>query len=285
MAKYILGVNGWDTRSHDTSATIIKCENGEIKVLAAAEEERFSRIKHAYDSLPVNAVQFCLNEAGITSEELYAVALSWDMPCLYDYRGLKLDFSENDFLSKLFGKMPRKKPKFNFVNHHLSHALSAYSPSGFQESNVMVIDGQGETESLSIWNISNNGVKKLASSGIHASLGYFYESLTEFIGFRGNQAGKTMGLAPYGNNSYFNTLRSLFDIEDLCLNVEHTRGIEYGKTVANYLPIDEQEQLRTLWFKKFRDLLKLSPNDNTKKYSFRSFPKVYRDIAASGQGA
>lgn len=282
--QYILGINGWAVRSHDTSAVLIRCAAGKTEIIAAAEEERFTRIKHAYGTVPHNAVRFCLEEGEISPEDISIVALSWDMPKIYRDRHIHFEFDEQDFLNSLFASKLRKHPKLQFVGHHLSHALSAFSPSGFDSAAVLVIDGQGETESTSIWKADENGITQISVSGISASLGYFYEALTEYVGFRDNQAGKTMGLAPYGDNQqFFYALEKLFSIEDLLVRVPSFGKMELGKQTTPYIPIDEQEQVRAFWLKRFGEIMRTGPNNSSKKYSFREFPKPYLNLASSGQ--
>ncbi|MBU1205140.1 MAG: hypothetical protein KKE93_04490 [Nanoarchaeota archaeon] len=282
--QYILGINGWDIRSHDTSAALIKSSTSGIEIIAAAEEERFIRKKHAYDTLPYKAVEFCLEQGKISLEDISTVALSWNMPKLYRDRNLPFKFEKNYFLSKLFNKRLRKFPKLEFIDHHLCHALSAFSPSGFDSAAVLVVDGQGEYESTSLWKADGNNLEQIAVSGIDASLGYFYESLTEFVGFRSDQAGKTMGLAPYGNKQKFlEALDRFFLFEGPIIRINSDSDVVLGKPMKDYLPIDEQEQVREFWFQKFNEITGLSPNDSSRKYSFRTFPENYLDLAASGQ--
>lgn len=281
--QYILGINGWAVRSHDASATLIKCSDNNVEIIAAAEEERFTRKLHAYDSLPINAVKFCLEQGKILPEELSTVALSWNMPLQYAKRNINFEFEKKDFLNRLFNQNIRKMPNFEFVNHHLAHALSTYSPSGFDSAAILVIDGQGESSSTTVWSANKNVIDKLDDSKIQSSLGYFYEALTEFIGFRSDQAGKTMGLAPYGNSEeFFKPLKSLFSVDDTVIDIRKNVKIEYGKLLNNVY-LDEQEQLRTFWFEEFKRITGLNPNDKNKKYSFRHFPEEYLNLAASGQ--
>lgn len=282
--KYILGINGWDIRSHDTSSVLIKGNVNGIDIIAAAEEERFIRKKHAYGTLPYKAVEFCLEQGQITPEDISTVALSWDMPKLYNDRNIKFEFDRNNFLNRLFGKKLRRFPNLEFVNHHLCHALSAFSPSGYESAGVLVIDGQGENESTSIWKANENTLDQINISGISSSLGYFYEALSEFVGFRSNQAGKTMGLAPYGNKQRFlEELENVFQLEELTIKIPSYNGVILGKQLEDYLPLDEQKQLKDFWFQKFNEITDLEPNDSSKKYSFRTFQQDYLDLAASGQ--
>lgn len=280
--QYILGINGWDVRSHDASASLIKCSPNGVEIIAAAEEERFSRKKHAYDTLPIEATRFCLEYAGISPEDISTIAFSWDMPLLYKFHGLDENIDTEVLMNKLFGQHLRSYPHLEFINHHLSHALSAYGPSGFQSSAILIIDGQGELESTTLWKAKGNRLELISSSDISASLGYFYEALSGFVGFDFNQAGKTMGLAPYGDKYRFlEELRSLFRVEDLIVKVPQLE-LNIDKDDADG-SIDEQEPVRNFWLERFMEITGLKPNERSSNYSFRSFPKAYLDFAASGQ--
>jgi len=285
--ELILGINGWQVRGHDASAALIKCKtDGLVEIVAAAEEERFLGVKHAYDTLPLQAVQFCLDFAGIKAEDLSAVAVPFEYPKIYETRGLKFDVSDPELRKSFSPNLAQSnKPEIFYVNHHIAHALSAFTPSMSDSSLVMVVDGQGEFESSTIWVVGNKGkqIQKIATSDIGSSLGYFYEALTEFAGFQPNEPGKTMGLAPYGNSEkYREAIEKLFCI-DRCVIKVNGHEVKFGLVVGDYLPIDEQHQVRSFWLQKFSEITGMAPNDNSRKYSFREFPRKYVDLAASGQ--
>ncbi len=286
--EFILGINGWSVRGHDASAALIKCKtDGLVEIIAATEEERFSGVKHAYDTLPLHSVQFCLDSAGIKAEDLSVVAVPFEYPKIYETRGLRFDVSDAELRKSLFSNPAQaNRPEIFYVNHHLAHAVSAFAPSMSDSSLVMVVDGQGEFESSTIWVVNNKGkqIQKIATSDIGSSLGYFYEALTEFVGFQPNEPGKTMGLAPYGNpEKYRKAIEDLFDV-DQCIVKVNGHELKFGLVVGNYLPIDEQQQVRLFWMRKFSEITGMNPNDNTRTYSFRNFPVGYVDLAASGQG-
>lgn len=283
VESYILGVNGWETRGHDASATLLRCSATGVDIVAAAEEERFTRKKHAYDTLPTEAIEFCLEHAGINAEDIDVVALSWDMPKRYSDRGLQFTIKDSELVRKLFGRTLMNTPEIEYVNHHLSHALSAFSPSGFDSSVIMIIDGQGEDESTSVWKADGSSISLLSSSNIGSSLGYFYEALSSFVGFHANEAGKTMGLAPYGNAMrFFEPLHKLINLDGLRISVPGS-DVVLGQISSNYLQLDEQEQTRRFWMQQFEKVIGLSSNDSNTRYSFDNFPQPYLDLAASGQ--
>ena len=204
---------------HDSAASIVV--NGEI--IAAAQEERFTRVKQDA-SFPVNAIQFCLAEAGIQLSELDAVVF-YDKPLLKFERLLETYFfyapkgilsfvksmpvwiNEKMFFKKLLkqsfkkiGELDWNKTKLLFPEHHLSHAASAFFPSRFDESAILTIDGVGEWATVSISKGSGNEIKVLKEINFPNSLGLLYSSFTYFLGFKVNSGEyKLMGMAPYGD--------------------------------------------------------------------------------------
>jgi carbamoyltransferase len=227
----VLGVSAF---YHDSAASLV--EDGEV--VAAAQEERFTRKKH--DSrFPVHAVEYCLSEAGVKLDAVDYVAF-YDKPFLKFERLLEtyLAFAPRGFKSfrmamplwireKLFqkGMLRNKLREFHlgfdwdkrllFTEHHLSHAASAYFPSPFEEAVVLTMDGVGEwaTTSMAI----GRGSKLEMHKEIHFphSLGLLYSAFTYYTGFRVNSGEyKLMGLAPYGEARYTQKiLDNLIDIK------------------------------------------------------------------------
>ncbi len=189
---WVLGIN-W--RFHDASAALV---DGTGRVVALAEEERFSRVKHAWDSLPRQAVAHCLERAGITWRELDAVAMGWDLRLLRPWATSDTE----ELYGQLFGPEAAgaaTAPPLEFVEHHLAHANSAFYASGFAQAGVLVVDGSGEHAATSIYEARHGEGLTLRAQWSRAySLGSMYEAATQHIGFGELQAGKTMGLAPYG---------------------------------------------------------------------------------------
>ena len=212
---YILGISAY---YHDSAACLIF--NNEI--IAAAQEERFTRKKHD-KSFPINAVRFCLNQAQINVSELSAIVY-YEKPFLKFERLLEsyYHFSPYGLASfvksipiwlreKLFIKdeiysqlrkiesFDKKKIKIYFSEHHLSHAASAFYPSGFSSAAILTIDGMGEWASASIAKAENGKIKILKELHYPNSLGLLYSAFTYFLGFVVNSGEyKLMGLAPYG---------------------------------------------------------------------------------------
>ena len=230
---YILGISSF---YHDSAACILF--NGEI--LAAAQEERFTRIKHD-SNFPTNAIKFCLEKANISPEQINHVVF-YDKPFLKFERLLEtyLTFAPKGLLSftnsfmiwikdKLFQKSSLNKflsneieskvdwnKKLLFSEHHLSHAASAFFPSPFENSAILTLDGVGEwtTTTIAIGNKNNISLQKEIM--FPHSLGLIYSAFTSFLGFKVNSGEyKIMGLAPYGEPVYTNRIRdNLIDIKD-----------------------------------------------------------------------
>lgn len=212
MNKFILGISAY---YHDSAAALLK--DGEI--IAAAQEERFTRIKHD-SNFPINSVKFCLKNAGITVDDLSAVAF-YDKPIIkfnriletylsYPGRGLKsfimampLWLKEKLWIPDHISKELKYKGKILFPEHHESHAASAFFPSPFTRAAFLTIDGVGEWATSS-WGVGNeNRVEIISELHWPHSLGLLYSAFTYFTGFKVNSGEyKVMGLAPYGEPKY-----------------------------------------------------------------------------------
>jgi carbamoyltransferase len=227
----IVGISAY---YHDSAVALIR--DGEI--VAAAQEERFTRKKHDA-AFPLNALRFCLAQAGVQAEDIAHVVF-YDKPFLkferlletylfFAPRGfssfrlaLPVWLREKLFLKGLLEKELRKiAPKVDwygrllFSEHHLSHAASAYYPSPFEEAAVLTLDGVGEwaTSSLAV----GSGTSLRISKEIHFphSLGLLYSAFTYHLGFKVNSGEyKVMGLAPYGRPVYAQKIREhLIDVK------------------------------------------------------------------------
>lgn len=213
---YLLGISAY---YHDAAAAIIF--NGEI--IAAAQEERFTRIKHD-EQFPIHAIRYCLQEAGIGLHEVEAVAF-YEKPFLKFERLLDtyLSFAPKGLTSfikammlwtkqklfikkqireelSIFHKEAAKKIKILFPDHHLSHAASAYFCSGFKDSAILVVDAVGEFATTSIFSGSGNAITLHRKQSFPHSVGLLYSAFTYWLGFKVNSGEyKLMGLAPFGN--------------------------------------------------------------------------------------
>jgi carbamoyltransferase len=230
----ILGISAF---YHDSAAALVV--DGEI--IAAAQEERFTRVKHDH-RFPGNAVQYCLNEAGITPHQLDYLGfydkplLKFDrlletyldytpagfvsflkamplwmkeklwMPDLISLEFAKADGAEDDRSAKKLAK--EYNWKLLFGDHHESHAASAFYPSPFEEAAVLTLDGVGEWATSSIGVGRGNEITMLKELRFPDSLGLLYSAFTYYTGFKVNSGEyKVMGLAPYGEPKYVSLIK------------------------------------------------------------------------------
>lgn len=195
----ILGLQGVYPRSHDASACLIDTQVPAIEGLAL--EENFTRQKKAFDAPPANATTFILETAGVDVNDIDVITTGWK-------RG---DRSAKDVLPPQYGSQLNKEIPFEQVQHHEAHAASAFYTSPFSEAAVLVVDGQGENESTSIWRGDKNGLTQLASYPVDKSLGYMYGAVSKYCGLGTFGAGKLMGLAPYGVPKYVDDIAAIYD--------------------------------------------------------------------------
>ena len=228
----ILGISAF---YHDSSAAIII----DGKIVAAAQEERFSRIRHDL-SFPFQAINFCLNFAQTKVKDLDFVVF-YEKPFLKFERLLEtyIGFAPKGFRSfkvsmpswvkdKLFQKRIIKKnletislskfdeSKILFTEHHISHAASAFYPSPYKRSAILIMDAVGEWATTSISIGENNKIQMLSEINFPHSIGLLYSAFTYFLGFKVNSAEyKVMGLAPYGRPVFKKKiLKNLIEIFD-----------------------------------------------------------------------
>ncbi|MFA7689102.1 MAG: carbamoyltransferase C-terminal domain-containing protein [Bacilli bacterium] len=204
----ILGLNGWVERGHDGGASIIS--NG--KLLLSIEEERLSRLRHAYDSLPLKSIKEALRITKIKLDEIDRICIGWNYPSLFKMIGKK--FITKKEMSKCLFNTDKYADKIFYINHHEAHAYSAFYPSNYEEALVLVIDGQGEVMGTSIYKANRHQKKMGLLYETPVSLGYFYSAISEHIGFKNGEEGKTMGLASYGRPLYIDKLREIINIDN-----------------------------------------------------------------------
>ncbi|MFN2460877.1 MAG: carbamoyltransferase N-terminal domain-containing protein, partial [Candidatus Velthaea sp.] len=204
----VLGINAV---FHDPAAALIV----DGSIVAAAEEERFTRRKHGKPcvpfstwELPESAARWCLAYGGVRPEELDAVAYSYD-PALAPPDGLNLWDNEYEALRTFYVRRAPNhvadllpgfdRTKFRYVAHHLAHAASAYLAGPHRNCSVMVMDGRGEATSYLAGRSVEGRFTGLARTALPHSLGLRYEELTMHLGFhRSSDEYKVMALASYG---------------------------------------------------------------------------------------
>lgn len=223
----ILGISAF---YHDSAAALVK----DGAITAAAQEERFTRIKHDHE-FPKNAIDYCLREGSIQIEDLDYVAF-YDKPLqkfdrlietylAFAPKGLQSFMMAMPLWLKTKLHLPREinkalggryKKRIVFTGHHESHAASAYFPSPFDKAAILTIDGVGEWDTATIGIGEGNKIKLLKTMHFPHSLGLLYSAVTYFCGFKVNSGEyKLMGLAPYGEPKYKDViLKHLIDLKE-----------------------------------------------------------------------
>ena len=249
--KKILGISAF---YHDSAAALTI--GG--KVVAAAQEERFTRDKHTPD-FPTNAVKYCLDYAGLTIDELDAVVF-YDKPLLKFERLLETYYAfapkglasflkaipvwlnEKMFLKRLIynglkevGDYDKKKVTLLFPEHHLSHAASAFYPSPYEKSAIMTIDGVGEWCTASIGLGEGGKITMMKELNFPHSVGLLYSAFTYYLGFTVNSGEyKLMGLAPYGNPEAEETVKFVGLIKQYLVDIKSDGSIWLDQTYFSY---------------------------------------------------
>ena len=209
----ILGIN---SVYHESAAALLV--DGEL--VAAVEEERFNRIKHAKEAdwnnphqLPERAIRFCLKQAGLTARDIDHVGYSFD-PKLrrkryraewwgqkveetFQVRLGQVQSAVEEFLGRSLGQ------RFHFVPHHLAHAASAYFPSGFDRAAILTVDGIGESAGSSLAKGVGTRIQSVETFEYPHSIGFLWEEFSGYLGFSNYDASKVMGLAAYGDPGVF----------------------------------------------------------------------------------
>ncbi|MDE7177495.1 MAG: carbamoyltransferase [Lachnospiraceae bacterium] len=247
-----MNILGISALYHDSGACLVI--DGDI--IAAAQEERFTRVKHDL-RLPVNAIQYCLSEAEISAKDIDIVVF-YDNPLYTLDRYIKniitagddsRDIIERSFhsmfsdklwihksIERILGKDPERK--FLVCEHHISHAASAFYPSPFEKAVVITLDGVGEWATTTVGiGIGGNLIIKEELRFPH-SLGLLYSAFTYFCGFKVNSGDyKFMGLGPYGEPVYEDIIRNeLLNIKEdgsFQLNLDYF-DYQYGRAMTNH---------------------------------------------------
>lgn len=225
----ILGISAY---YHDSSAALLIDDT----IVAAAQEERFTRIKHD-NRFPANACKYCLDEVGLTIDEIDAVVF-YEKPFTKFERILvssiasfpkslrmflkimpiwlkeKLNMRRlvSRELNAIFGNRPKQ---IKFIEHHLCHAAFAYSASGYDNADILIVDAVGEWATTSIMRADGAKIEVLTEQRFPDSIGLLYSSVTQFLGFKVNSDEyKVMGLAPYGEKDSLQTQKYIKLIKD-----------------------------------------------------------------------
>ena len=243
---YILGISAF---YHDSAACLIH----QGKIIAAAQEERFTRIKHD-PSFPKNAIAYCISEAGIYPNEIDRVVF-YEKPIIkferlietylsFAPRGFKSFassmpawikdklFQKTTIIEELKGSLDESvdwKSRIMFSDHHLSHAASAFYPSPFNKAAILTLDGVGEWTTTSLAVGDGKALEVLKDIQFPHSLGLLYSAFTFYLGFKVNSGEyKVMGLAPYGVPKYSNL------IKDNLINIAEDGSFQLDMSYFNF---------------------------------------------------
>ena len=285
---YILGVNAYHG---DSSACLI--EDG--RLLAAAEEERFRRIKH-WAGFPSEAIKYCLDEAGIGLDRVDRLAINTD-PKANLWKKIGYTLARNPDIKLILDRIRNAKErtgleeelltafpgqrflgKISYVEHHLAHLASSFLVSPFAEATVVSVDGFGDFSSAA-WGVGRGTqIDTVGRVYFPHSLGIFYQALTQFLGFPhyGDEY-KVMGLAPYGEPVYLDEMRQIVHLQNdggFQLNLDYFR---HHKEKIDYEWDNGVPRVGTLYSESLRDLLG-EPRDQREEMDAR-----HHDIARSVQ--
>jgi carbamoyltransferase len=295
---YILGINAYHAGA---SACLLR--DGEL--IAAAEEERFKRVKY-WAGFPSQAIRYCLAEAGISAYDLAHVGISrnpnanlhkklWfalrqrpDLRFIRDRmaNAARVRDLRTALIEALQLQPSRLQATFHNVEHHLAHMASAFFVSPFHEAAILSVDGMGDFVST-MWGVGRGErLYVLGEIGFPHSLGIFYTAVSQWLGFpKYGDEGKVMGLAPYGQPKYLDEMRSLVRLHrDGTFELEPDAFLHQARG-ANMTWDDDTPVLGTLYSPKLTDLFG-PPHDSTSDAWFdlaSPANKPYLDVAASLQ--
>lgn len=243
---YILGISAY---YHDSAAALLK--NGEV--IAAAQEERFTRKRHDHD-FPINATKYCLKEAGIDIDKVDYISF-YDKPfikferIMYTYlatfprsfpsfiKAIPMWLHQKLWIPHNIRKQLNYGGKVLFTEHHQSHAASAFLVSPHDEAAILTLDGVGEWATAAIGHGEGNNIRIIQEINFPHSLGLLYSAFTYFLGFKVNSAEyKVMGLAPYGKPEYVDLIKeNLIAVNEdgsFRMNMKYF-AFDYGLTMTN----------------------------------------------------
>jgi carbamoyltransferase len=218
-----LNIVGISAGYHDSACCLM--QDGIL--IAAAQEERFSRVKHD-KSFPCRAFRYCLEQAGLTISDVDSIGYYED-PCEKLSRQVWMGLlpnvpasRQNAILDRLATSPPQKVIRkvlgydgpISFFDHHLSHAASSYYFSGFEESAILTVDGVGDWPTTTYGQGIGAHLGRFEQVKFPDSLGFLYSAITSYLGFEVNEGEyKVMGLAPYGTPVYADQIRELVQVE------------------------------------------------------------------------
>ena len=283
----IIGLNIFHA---DTSACLIK----DNEIVAAAEEERFVRVKH-YSGFPKNSIEYCLKKGNLKLSDIDYVCVNFNVN--YNFFRKVYFFLKNflniNFFPRLTAITKRQDIKKLFLDnfsenisakiinvpHHLSHIASAYLCSGFNKSLGLSFDGTGDFSCLELYDIQNENFKIEKKISFPHSLGIFYQTVTQYLGFKYyGEEYKVMGLAAYGNKKYIDEMYKLFKIKknnSYELNLDY---FEHHHKSFSYYFENGAPFFENFFNDKFENLF-----NHKSRLSNDPINQFHKDIAASAQ--
>jgi carbamoyltransferase len=252
----ILGIN----HSNDSAAALVV----DGRVIAASQEERFTRLKHDA-GFPDKAIDFCLKSQGLKLADLDAIGFFWNPGIHAEAPPRRMVNSVRHHLEYLYGVPSRLIPELgegvssveqiihlasggklaiHYITHHLCHAAAAFFTSPFEDAAILTADGYGERQSTTIYRGTGTKLELLAEVDFPHSIGSLYAALTDYLGFRANSGeGKVMGLASYGSPSeYVGKLLKLisftergFELDLSYFEYFHDRPHRYSQKLVDLL--------------------------------------------------
>jgi carbamoyltransferase len=277
----VVGLNGWERHSHNAAVSLIEAEPGDLRIAFALEEERISRRKSALDTLPTRALEAMFLHYGLSPEDVGHYVFGWRRPA--DWSRAR----EDDLSEKLFGRPGILAGRLAFIDHHQAHAACTYRTSPFERALVIVLDGAGDDESGSVWIGEPAGLRRVATIGIESSLGFLFEAANLTLGFGNLDSGKTMGLAAFGQPTYYDDLMACFSEGPLLSLNASVIGVHLSlarrKVAADQSEPHDHHAIVLMWLLYFQDRLRIARPTADRPRSFPEIPQARRDLAASVQ--
>jgi carbamoyltransferase len=259
---YVIGISSGIKHGHHDGAAVLLRDG---KLIAAAEEERFTLAKHARGELPRGAIGFCLKQADISMQDV-----DWICSPLRTYTNYDRRLAE--YFKYQFGHSPR----IELYDHHLCHAASSYYGSGFPEATVACFDFSGDSSSGMVAYAKGNDFRVLTRFGRHNSLGLYYGMLTQYLGYQmTNDEYKVMGLSSYGNPKYLDRFATI--LRPNGIDYELDEALDKRRRDAEVYTSDFSTRQERIFTEKLEDIL------GPRRVRGQPLDQRFTDIAASGQ--
>lgn len=259
---YVIGISSGIKHGHHDGAAVLLRDG---KLIAAAEEERFTLAKHARGELPRGAIGFCLKQAGITMRDV-----NWICSPLKTYTNCTQRLTE--YFRYQFGH----STKIELYDHHLCHAASSFYGSGFSEATVACFDFSGDSSCGLVAHARGNDFRVLTRFGRNNSLGLYYGMLTQYLGYQmTNDEYKVMGLSSYGSPDYLDKFAKL--LRPTGINYELDPELDKRRRDAEIFSSDFSTRQERIFTEKMEEILV------PRRLRGAPLDQRFTNIAASGQ--